>query len=184
MNAQQPVIVVGVDGSQNARAALLWAAREAALRGAVLEVVHTWQFPSVGVAVYGPTAVPVFDPVDVETAAVQVADDAVADALAESPGLDVRPVVTQGDAAETLARQAESTSLLVVGSRGLGGFGRLLLGSTSQHCIHRASCPVVVVPSSWGAEVGAPVRGRPRVHSRRWLKEIDERHPSVVSVGS
>ncbi|MDQ6614660.1 MAG: universal stress protein [Actinomycetota bacterium] len=141
------VVIVGVDGSQNARAALRWAATEAQLRGATLELVHAWQFPAVAIVAYGPTVVPVFDAADLEKRAWQIAEAAAAEVRSESPGLDVRVSVTRGHPAEVLVDAAQQAGLLVVGSRGLGGFARLLMGSTSQHCVHHASCPVVVVPS-------------------------------------
>jgi nucleotide-binding universal stress UspA family protein len=71
---------------------------------------------------------------------------ALADAGDRTAGVDVEPVVREGAPARVLLEEADDADLLVVGSRGLGGFRGLLLGSVSQQCSHHAPCPVVVVP--------------------------------------
>jgi nucleotide-binding universal stress UspA family protein len=69
----------------------------------------------------------------------------------EADGVEVEQVTVEGAAPRVLLEQAEDAELLVVGSRGLGGFRGLLLGSVSQQCAHHAQCPVVVVPTPHGA---------------------------------
>ncbi|MEV8093289.1 universal stress protein [Kitasatospora sp. NPDC085879] len=135
-----PRIVVGVDGSPASVAALRWAARQAELTGAVLDTVIAWQYP-VG---YGWPA-PVVQGFDFEGNARAGLAEAVAAATGESPGVEIEQHVVQDHPAAALLRAADGASLLVVGNRGYGGFAEALLGSVSQHCVHHARCPVVVV---------------------------------------
>lgn len=139
------VIVVGVDGSQGSETALRFAAEEAALRNATLRIVSAFVVP---VPVY---AGGIVAPVDFSTGLHEAAGAIVADAAQKaeehSPGITVETQVRQGQPADELVREAEGADLLVVGSRGLGGFRSLLLGSVSQQCAHYAPCPVVIVPT-------------------------------------
>lgn len=136
-------IVVGVDGSVPSKEALAWAVRQAELTGAVVEAVTAWDFP----AYYG-YAAPAID-VDWEGIATQVVTGAVAEVSARSPGtVHIRPRVVRGNAAEALLAASAGADLLVVGSRGHGGFAEALLGSVGQHCVHHATCPVVVIRGS------------------------------------
>jgi nucleotide-binding universal stress UspA family protein len=136
-------ILVGVDGSPPSVEAFEWAAEEARRRGASLGVVHGWQAPS-WLASAGPIA-PVPVPLDYG-AAREAADEVVARLVAQAPpGVSVEPTVEPGIPAAVLVEQSGRADLLVVGSRGLGGFAGLLLGSVSQQCAHHAACPVVVV---------------------------------------
>lgn len=138
-------IVVGVDGSGGARTALRWAAQEAQLRGASLEVVLVWQFPAMTtMPIYG--VLPPRDEMEASARATlgKLLDD---EGLRGHAGLDLVEVVAEGPAARTLLDVAEGADLLVVGSRGHGGFSGMLLGSVSQHCVTHATGPVVVVPS-------------------------------------
>jgi nucleotide-binding universal stress UspA family protein len=138
-------IVVGVDGSDGAREALRFALEEARLRGAAVRAVAAWQVP---VAAYGGALVSP-DPALVDQLAAE-ARSAVERALADAGDLaadaDVDTVVREGAPAQVLLEEADDAVLLVVGSRGLGGFRGLLLGSVSQQCAHHAPCPVVIVP--------------------------------------
>jgi nucleotide-binding universal stress UspA family protein len=138
-------ILVGVDGSPSAAAALDWALDEGAARGAVVEVLHAWEPP----VLYGPVAgVAGYDPVAIEGASEQMVGEMVDEACAR-PGRTaptVERTVVCGGAAPSLLDAAEGADLVVVGRRGLGGFGRLLLGSVSDHVAGHAPCPVVVVP--------------------------------------
>ncbi len=70
---------------------------------------------------------------------------------ADKNGVPITSIAREGQAAEVLVTEAKGAELLVVGSRGLGGFRGLLLGSVSQQCAHHASCPVLIVPSANGA---------------------------------
>ena len=141
------MIVVGVDGSPGARAALRWALAEARLRHTPLHVVHAWAFPYTAVG-YG--MAPLIDKGftdELEQRAKGLVEEMLAEAGSEADGVEVEQEVAEGSAAHVLLEQAERADLLVVGSRGLGGFRGLLLGSVSQQCAHHARCPVVVVPS-------------------------------------
>lgn len=135
-------IVVGVDGSEAAHDALRWAAAEAVVHGAKLRIVHAWQYPFVGVSAYGGMAI---DPVDVETGARELLDKAIA--RVDLSGLVAPPdiVCTGHSPAAALVDAAEGADLLVVGSRGRGGFGGLLLGSVSQQVANHAACPIVII---------------------------------------
>jgi nucleotide-binding universal stress UspA family protein len=140
------VIVVGVDGSENAWHALDWAMGEAKLRNATLRIVCSFEDPvsTVGLGTAFTTGAPIsVDPEVIADAARDVVDEAkrrVGDAAVELVSRCDRP----GD---VLVEQAQGASLLVVGTRGHGAVGNLLLGSVSQFVIHHASCPVVVVPT-------------------------------------
>jgi nucleotide-binding universal stress UspA family protein len=135
-------IVVGVDGSEGARRALLWAMKEARLRGASIEAVNAWHVPYLDYGAY----VPAVDPAIFHAAARQVLNDAVGSV--DQSGL-VRPIecaAAQGTAAVALFEVAKGADLLVVGARGLGGFTGLLLGSVSHQVAQHHGCPVVIVP--------------------------------------
>jgi nucleotide-binding universal stress UspA family protein len=164
-------IVVGVDASPNARQALAWAAAEARLRQAVLQVVHAYHSKNLAAPVYfgsqhtydasvGAGGVPEPE----LTASVQrrqafeeavrgQADELLAAVLGELgetvSGVEVQQTVVEDrHPAEALVRLSVDADLLVVGSRGRGGFPELLLGSVSHAAVLHAVCPVVVVPSS------------------------------------
>jgi nucleotide-binding universal stress UspA family protein len=137
-------IVVGIDGSESARFAARWAAREAELRAAAVLLVSAWELPTYGFS-FGAVAVSE----DMMKALRRAAEDNLADATDEvrtiAKEIDVSTEVVEGNAAGVLLEAARDADLLVVGSRGLGGFRELLLGSVSQHCAHHAGCPVVIV---------------------------------------
>jgi len=138
---QEHRIVVGVDGSASSRAALAWAVDQARLTGAVVEAVTAWEFP----ATYG-YAAPAIN-VDWEELATRVVTAAIAELT--GPGLpEIRYQIVEGNAARALVDRSAGADLLVVGSRGHGGFVEALLGSTGQHCVHHAACPVVVIRDS------------------------------------
>lgn len=140
------VIVVGVDHSPGARAALNFALEEARLRQAALRVVHAWQFGYIGAtgmegllpAVGGELR-------DFRDAAEVALDATLEDAHAEKGDVKIERRVVEGAPAAVLVEESRDADLLVVGSRGLGGFAQLLLGSVSQQCAHYAECPVVIV---------------------------------------
>lgn len=147
-------IVVGVDGSPGSLAALRFALAEARLRDATVVAVHAWVFP----LVEGPEPFllelpgPQVDTLAQVTAAVALQSEerlgrALQEVAREAEGVEVERRVTEGNAAAVLIEASKDAELLVVGSRGLGGFSRLLLGSVSRQCVSHASCPVVVVPS-------------------------------------
>jgi nucleotide-binding universal stress UspA family protein len=140
-------IVVGVDGSDGARLALEWAVAEARLRGARLVAVHTWEMPPLAMSA-GPFDPPTtLDPdimQRVEAAARGLLDREL-DAVDVS-GLEVDKLVEPRNPVDALLDAAREADLLVVGTRGHGGFSGLLLGSVSQQVSHHAPCPVVIVP--------------------------------------
>jgi nucleotide-binding universal stress UspA family protein len=136
-------IVVGVDGSQGSREALRWAVREAGAHGARVEAVHAWHYPY---AAAGPYGAAVMSSETFETAAKETLDEAVDSVDAGGLPAPMDRTLVCGGAARALLDAAKGADLLVVGSRGLGGFGGLLLGSVSHQCTHHAPCPVVIVP--------------------------------------
>jgi nucleotide-binding universal stress UspA family protein len=141
-------IVVGVDGSAHAAAALRWAAEEASLRSATLEVVHAWSFvPVTTPADSGLVPMAWTDNVELLDVTRQAAEDAAAAQLADVLGPDHDAVVSvvEGGPAEALLAACEGADLLVVGNRGRGNLAAALLGSTSAKVADSAPCPVVVV---------------------------------------
>lgn len=137
-------IVVGIDGSEPARAALQWAAKEAELRGATLEVVGAWTFPMYVDPMGGAFPMPgMFE--KTEQNERDMVDKEILEVLGPTPSVPVEVSIRCGSTANELLAAAEGADLLVVGSRGRGGFASLLLGSTALQCIHHATCPVTVV---------------------------------------
>jgi nucleotide-binding universal stress UspA family protein len=145
-------IVVGVDGSDESKAALRFALEEAKLRGAKLRCIHAWAYPYMG------------DPTGLATAVAadlfgRMSEDAqaqltgvVAEVAGGSPGVEIEQAVAEGPPASVLIDAAEHADLLVVGSRGRGGFAGLILGSVSHQCASHAPCPVVIVPHRAGEQ--------------------------------
>jgi len=127
-------VVVGIDGSEGSNRALEWAATESARRGAVLEA-HTS---------YDPGYV-FITPHEVHRAMQQVLDKAEGQIADLVPEVAFKGVIHEGPAAKFLIEESKGADLLVVGSRGLGGFSGLLLGSVSQQCLLHAHCPIVIV---------------------------------------
>jgi nucleotide-binding universal stress UspA family protein len=151
------VVAVGVDGSVGAREALRWAAAEARLRRTRLRVVHASRsgFFTAGGAGYGypyiggsVDTLPGAGFNDLRRAAEELVEQVIADVGAEAEDLEIDRRIVEGGAVEVLIHEVCERDLLVVGSRGHGGFAGLLLGSVSQQCAHHAPCPVVIVPST------------------------------------
>ena len=130
-------IVVGIDSSSGADAALRWAVAEARRWGAALEVVLAWSYLDQPSDEFRPDYGE-----DDARAALETAMDRVGGA----EGVDVTLTCVNDLPARALLDAAGRADLIVVGSRGLGGFRGLLLGSVSQQCAHHAPCPVVIVP--------------------------------------
>ena len=138
-------IVVGVDGSDGSDRALQWALEQAAATGAEVDAVLAYDIPLAWIDVDSEYQAPM-----IEQAAKKAADTLrviLADHVGDS-NVTVRPLVIEGTAADALVTASRAADLLVVGSRGRGGFTGLLLGSVSQRCVERSSCPVVVVPEA------------------------------------
>ena len=132
-------IVVGMDGSPQSRQALRWAAQLARTFGAPITVATGWEFPTA--LGYG-APIPDWDPEDDMR---RVQDDAIADVFGDEPPTDLGRVLEPGGAARVLIEASEGALMLVVGSRGHGGFTGLLLGSVSAMVAEHASCPVLIV---------------------------------------
>jgi nucleotide-binding universal stress UspA family protein len=160
-------IVVGVDGSAGSDAALRWALAEASLRGSNLRVIHVYQAPQLplaegGVAPAGGMGLPVLteNADELRRAAEAEAKNVIEGALHRTGGDSLRGVeidreALAGPAAQTLIDSARGAELLVVGSRGRGGFLGLLLGSVSQQCAQHPPCPVVILPPPEDAGSGS-----------------------------
>ena len=138
-------VVVGVDGSDGSVRALRFALNEARARATNVKAVGSWDVP---VAAYesGWVTAPI-DFGEFATFAQSALDKALADAGAADSGVEATSVVRQGQPADVLCAEAQGADLLVVGSRGLGGFRGLMLGSVSQQCSHHTPCPLVIVPN-------------------------------------
>lgn len=146
-------VVVGVDGSPASRAALAFAVETAAQRRAPLRAVRVWQVPSLWGS--GQHHAPGAHEGDLERAEQTLLDADLASTLAaagDAAAVDGRGVVVQGHPVEALLRAAAGADLLVVGSRGSGGFRGLLLGSVSRAVLHHARRPVAVVHSQSAQE--------------------------------
>jgi nucleotide-binding universal stress UspA family protein len=136
-------IVVGTDCSERSDRAVAFAFAEAEARGIGLTVVHAWRYP-----VSSSPGEMVFAVVN-RTDLADMENDLVAKSFAEHreahPGVPVQQVLAQGNATGVLVHESFGADLLVVGSRGHGGFAGLLLGSVSDAVIRHAGCPVAVV---------------------------------------
>ncbi|MFF5782994.1 universal stress protein [Streptomyces virginiae] len=133
-------VVVGIDGSPSSHAALRWAVQYAELTGGGVVAVAAWEPPWA----YGWSA-PAVDPTFDRTIAERGLLNQVHQVLGESGAAQVRKRLVKGHPVEVLLSEAEGAEALVVGSRGMGGFRRTLLGSVSQQCALHATCPVVIV---------------------------------------
>ena len=139
-------IVVGIDGSDNARSALQWAYAEASLRKAILQPVMVWSYPYY---VMPPDAMVLSEAFEsVEQRERDRFEHIVRTGVgAGDPDVTVEPLLVEGQTARELLTRAKGADLLVLGARGRGGFASLLLGSVSQQCVHHPPCPVVIVPA-------------------------------------
>ncbi len=141
--------VVGVDGSPGSRTALAWAVEQAKESHAEITVVLAFNFELAWIDVGS----------DYQGAWIQDATEKaqhqlhriIAETLPDPPPVTLHGLVVEGEPAAVLVEIARHADLLVVGTRGRGGFAGLLLGSVSQRCAEHASCPVVVVPGDAGA---------------------------------
>ncbi|WP_243062180.1 universal stress protein [Humibacter sp. RRB41] len=139
--AEQPIlprIIVGVDGSDPSLQALREAARFARLLGAGIEAIATWTYP-VSPGPYTDAEQPL------EQLAKETLGQALVDAYGEDRPHNLTAEVEYGQAAHVLVQRSEGAEMLIVGSRGRGGFAGLLLGSVSSACAAHAKCPVLIV---------------------------------------
>jgi nucleotide-binding universal stress UspA family protein len=185
-------IVVGVDGSPTARLALRWAATEASCRHARVDAVMAWSYP---VPIVG--SLPDPDDADHRTEAalhrILVEEGLVVEASADETSTvgdrpPVHALVRRGPAGPALLEAAGVASMLVVGSRGLGWFSGMVLGSVSRHCATLARQPVVVVPDSaevrpsWTrVVVGIDGSGASRI-ALRWALNEARLHGAALDV--
>lgn len=140
-------IVVGVDHSEGAKAALRFALAEAQMRQARVRAVHVWQFGYVDArGLEGFAASSGVELGELHRAAEAALDATLAEAVPEGGAEDVERRVVEGSPAQVLVEESRDAELLVVGSRGHGGFAGLLLGSVGQQCAQHAACPVVIIP--------------------------------------
>jgi nucleotide-binding universal stress UspA family protein len=137
------LIVVGVDDSSAAKAALRFALEEARFRQARLRAVHAiggfGSYPSLAVDVGA-----------VHQAAEELLEELASEVAGDGETVEIERRVVEGAPGAVLVEDSRSADLLVVGSRGHGGFAGLLLGSVSQQCAHHAECPVVIVRAPTG----------------------------------
>ena len=141
-------VVVGVDGSAGSREALRWAIAEARLRQVPLRAIHAWTYaePLIPSLIgYPYSAEYVESTIDERHQRAERLLEQTTAALADGDEIEIERVIAEGSAARVLIDAVGEDDLLVVGSRGHGGFSSLLLGSVSQQCAHHAPCPVVIV---------------------------------------
>jgi nucleotide-binding universal stress UspA family protein len=147
-------IVVGIDGSEDSKDALRWAARQAELTATTVTAVMAWQLPvTFGTvwqmpATYGRSHD--LSQVDFSADAKKTLDAALEEVLGAGAHVAVTPQLVNGHAAPVLIEASRHAALLVVGRSGHGGFAGMLIGSVSQHCVSHAACPVVVVRHAAG----------------------------------
>lgn len=144
MDVSRPV-VVGVDGSGASLAAVRWAARHAAATGTQIQLIHAVHPLRATAATVPVTAAPLFNADELADAAQAVVTTAADMVHAEADGVTTTIATPPGNAARILVNASTNASLIVVGSRGLGGAAGLLLGSVSAHVATHGRCPTVVV---------------------------------------
>lgn len=126
-------IVVGVDGSPGAKKALAWAVEEARVRNGTVEAVRAWTLGEFGT------------PDDLASFAMKSLEEDIAELTDTHPGVEIETCTDRGSAGKVLIEHARDADMLVVGSRGHGGFAGLLLGSVSQQVAAHSHIPAVVV---------------------------------------
>ena len=158
MTETRPAVVVGLDGSDAARAALDWALETAHLRALPVHILHTWSVPlppvALGPAVSGPSEDALRE------AAQTLLDEAVAHAHAVAPDVEVVAALRTAAPAGALIDASAGAEVVVVGSRGLGTFAELLVGSVSVQVATHAQSPVAVVRPREVGEPTGPDAGR------------------------
>ena len=140
--------VVGIDGSESSIRAARWAAGEAVLRSATLRLICAYDAPATWLGMgeaLGATMTMSISEDDLHSYGSATLEDAVAK-IEVPDGVEVIRQPQMGKPANLLIAASKTADLLVIGSRGHGDLGGVLLGSTSMHCVHHAQCPVVVIP--------------------------------------
>jgi nucleotide-binding universal stress UspA family protein len=145
-DSKDPRIVAGVDGSPSSLSALRWAIRQAGLTGAAVDAVIAWHYPDLAASGgYGIAVAGIAPGYDFREIAQKTVTDAISATLSPGSDVRVRAHVTEANPVQALLDASAGADLLVVGSRGHGGFTEALLGSVSQHLVQHASCPVVII---------------------------------------
>jgi nucleotide-binding universal stress UspA family protein len=141
-------IVVGVDGSEESRAALDWAVEEGRLRQAPVLAIHAWEVPMVPAptGLVPPSVEVVGDLTELREDAASLVEMMVREIAGDAADVEIRPLTVEDKPVRALLDAAErnDAQMIVVGSRGHGGFVSLLIGSTSDQVARHATCPVVV----------------------------------------
>jgi nucleotide-binding universal stress UspA family protein len=146
-------IVVGIDGSAQAERAVDWALEECRVHGEELVLVHVWQFPPVGL-IPSPGDTPPDSFQDFTDLAGELLARVTDDVKRRASDVAVTSRVVEGHPAAALVDASSGARLLVLGSRGLGGFKGMLMGSVSTACAQHARCPVVIVPDEGSGTPG------------------------------
>lgn len=139
----RPHIVVGVDGSESSIAALRWGNRLASALNLDIRAVAVWQYPVMALGTYYP-----FEGWSPEEDTEKILASVVTAVFGENPPSSVSTFVRSGPVAPALIEESDGAEMLIVGSRGRGGFVGLLLGSVSATVAEHARCPVLVVHES------------------------------------
>ena len=141
-------IVVGVDGSEESRAALDWAVEEGRLRQAPVLAIHAWEVPMVPAptGLVPPSVEVVGDLTELREDAASLVEVMVREIAGDAADVEIRPLTVEDKPVRALLDAAErnDAQMIVVGSRGHGGFVSLLIGSTSDQVARHATCPVVI----------------------------------------
>ncbi|WP_434994269.1 universal stress protein [Arthrobacter sp. Ld5] len=148
------VIVVGVDGSEESIAALELAGSLVPLAGDVIRALTVWQYP-IGFGTFAPIS---WNPDELAETAL---DHALSAAFGDEPPCPVERRVLQGPTAQVLIEESRKASMIVVGSRGHGGFAGLLLGSVSSAVAERSACPVLIAHGSLQPPDGESATAQP-----------------------
>lgn len=136
----EKVIVVGIDGSESSKNALRWAARLAPALGAIIHAIVAWEYPIVlGLEGVMPGS---WKP---DETAKEILTNVLDSVFGTDRPAGLKGSISQGHPSFVLLDASKEAEMLIVGSRGLGGFSGLLLGSVSSSCAEHASCPVLVV---------------------------------------
>ena len=142
----QPTVVVGIDDTEAARAALRWAVHQAEATRSVVAAVAVWHQPTAMTAGTADMIAPIVDDADLEAQAQRWLSDAIAELPGGTDQL-VHEEVLSGEPTDTLLERAREAELLVLGNHRHGRLAGAVIGSVALACTHRADCPVVLVPS-------------------------------------
>ncbi|MBQ1049043.1 universal stress protein [Micromonospora sp. C51] len=150
------LIVVGVDGSDGGRRALRWAVGEAAERNGTVQAVTAWRWDGLdGGAMVAP------NPIEEEERATALLAREIGEVTRGTSATPVSAEVVEGRPADVLTAAARGADLLVLGSHGHGRLRHTVLGSVSEECVRKATCPVVVLPVPVPAPSGPAVPAVP-----------------------